>query len=169
MPKPIKLYWDSCAWIGLLNGEAGKKRELEIVYGNARQGLCEIWTSTIAFVEVNRLKEEYGKEKPFSQENEQKIRDLFKQPFVKPIPLDILIADRSRELVRETVGLGKFKDAIHAASALKWNIPIMHTYDRDDLLHLSGTLACQNGIRLTICYPDETTDGPLFAQAKSQG
>ena len=164
MPKPTKIYWDSCAWLGLLNGDQQKRRELEIVYDNAKKGLCEIWTSTLAYVETNRRKSESGP-KPLDPEIEREISALFRQQFVKPIPLDVVIAEHSRVLVRTTPDLSKFKDAIHVASAQWWNIPVLHTYDRADLLHLTN-LQCRNGMNLRICYPDETTDGPLFAQNK---
>ena len=166
MAKPIKLYWDSCAWLGLLNGEPDKKRELDIVYGHAKTGKYEIWTSTLSMVEVRRLESEKGDSKPLSQANLKLIGDIFAQVFVKPTPLDTEIAMRARELFRVTPKLGKFQDAVHLASALKWNVPVLHTYDNDndDLLHLSDQFQCKNGDRLRICYPDETTDGPLFAK-----
>ncbi|MBF0332586.1 MAG: PIN domain-containing protein [Alphaproteobacteria bacterium] len=149
-----------------MNGEPKKKRELEIVYTNARNGHYELWTSTLAMVEVRRLKEETNDQKPLSEEHLKKINDLFRQPFVKPIPLAVDIADHARELWRTIKGLGKWQDAIHLASALRWNAEFLHTYDRDDLLHLDMMFTCRNGEKLTICYPDETTDGPLFAKGR---
>jgi hypothetical protein len=83
---------------------------------------------------------------------------------VKPVPLSVDIAEEARELIRVTVGLSKWQDAAHIVSALKWNISIFHTYDKDDLLHLTGKLRCRDGAHLSISYPDETTDGPLFAK-----
>lgn len=166
MAKPEKIYWDTCAFIGLLNGEVDKKRELEIVYGAARQGNIEIWTSTLSMIECRRLKTEEHSPKPLDQENNIMISDLFKQSFIKPIPMAVDIAENARTLWRDTKGLGKYQDAIHLASAIRWNIKIMHTYDYDDLLHLSEKLRCQNDELLVICYPDNTTDGPLFAKPK---
>ena len=166
MAKVPKLYWDSCAWLGLLNGEADKKRELEIVYGQSRQGQFEIWTSTLSMIECRRLKSEEHEAKPLTAENAQTIKDIFSQPFVKPIPLDVQISEMSRTIWRSTPGLGKFQDAVHVASAIRWNVPILHTYDRDDLLHLDGSFDCLDGATLTICYPDQTTDGELFAKSK---
>lgn len=160
--KPIRLYWDSCAWLGFLNGEDDKKRELEIIYSAARDGRFEIWTSTLSMVEVRRTAAEKHEPKPLSDENNGKIRQLFEQRFVFSIPLAQDIADNARELFRTTPGLGKFQDAVHLASALRWSVPILHTYDNDDLLHLSGKFKCRNGELITICYPNETTDGPLF-------
>ncbi len=166
MVKPVRLYWDSCAWLGFLNGEGDKKRELEIVYGNARNNKYELWTSTLSMVETRRLKSEEHAPKPLSDDNLKVISDLFGQPFVKPIPLAQDIAEHARKLVRTTNGLKKFQDAIHLASALRWNVEVMHTYDNQDLIHLSRRFTCRNGRDLLICYPDETTDGPLFAKAK---
>lgn len=166
MAKPLKLYWDSCAWLGFINGEADKKRELEIVYGHARKGTYQLWTSTLSMVECRRLATEEHDPKPLSDEHEQTLKDLFAQPFVKPIPMAVDIAEMARTIWRQTPGLGKFQDAVHVASAIRWNIPILHTYDRDDLLHLDSTFDCRDGTRLTICYPDETTDGALFAKSK---
>jgi predicted nucleic acid-binding protein len=164
LAKVFRIYWDTCAWLGFLNGEADKRRELEIVYTNARNGHYELWTSTFSMVETRRLKAEEHDAKPLSPENLKKIIDLFKQPFVKPIPLAVDIADHARDLWRTTKGLGKYQDAIHLASALRWNCDVLHTYDHVDLLHLSMTFACRNGEKLPICYPNETTDGPLFAK-----
>lgn len=165
MAKPVKLYWDSCAWLGLLNGESDKRRELEIVYGHAKQGRYELWTSTISMIECRRLGSESAQSRPLGDENEKVIADLFMQHFVKPIPLAVDIADEARKLWRLTPKLRPFQDAVHVASALRWNVEIMHTYDNDDLLHLSGQLHCRNGNPLAIIYPDETTDGPLFKKA----
>lgn len=164
MARAVKLYWDSCAWLGLLNGEADKKRELDIVYAHAKTGHYEIWTSTFSIVEVRRIDSEKDDPKPLSAKNLEIIEGLFLQSFVKIIPLDLEIASDARRLFRETQGLGKYQDAVHLASAIKWNLPTLHTYDHEDLLHLDGKLQCKNGDKLRICYPDETTDGPLFAK-----
>lgn len=168
LAKAARIYWDSCAWIGLINGESDKQRELEIVYGNARQGRCELWTSTLSIVEVRRLHAEKHDPKPLSETHRNTLQDLFRQPFVKPVPLALDIAEEARDLFRRTKGLGKYQDAVHLASALRWNCTVLHTYDNADLTHLSMQFACRNGEKLPITYPDETTDGPLFAQGSLQ-
>lgn len=164
--KIKKVYWDSCAWLGLINGEPNKRRELEIIYSAARRGDYEIWTSTISMIEASSLAEEMSKTKPLSIGNTQKLQQMFEQPFIKVVPLDLKIARSARKLFRETVGLSGRFDAVHLASALAWSVDAMHTYDRDDLLHLSDKLADAKGRLLHICYPDEHSDGPLFAQNK---
>jgi predicted nucleic acid-binding protein len=167
LAKAVRLYWDSCAWLGLINGEADKRRELEIVYEHAKQGKYELWTSTLSMIECRWVAGERGTPKPYSEENEKLISDVFLQSFVKPIPLAADIAENARKIWRSTSGLGKYQDAVHVASAIRWDVPVLHTYDRDDLLHLDGAFSCKKGETLKICYPDETTDGPLFARSRN--
>ena len=162
-----KVYWDSCAWIGLLNGEPDKRWQLETIYSSARNEVCEVWTSTFALVEVHKISDERNQPKPLDFANLKKIEEMFNQSFVKLIQLDREVGELARLLVRTTRGLKKHQDAIHLASAITWNIPMMHTYDRDDLLHLSDLLECKNGKKLHICYPDEFIEGPLFTDATS--
>lgn len=160
----MNIYWDSCAWLGLLNGEVGRKRALESIYGHARKGLIQIWTSTIAIVEVNRLSTEMNVPRPISTGGLSVIDDLLFQPFINPLSLDTIVAKRARKLLRETAGLTKRPDAMHLASASQWNIPIFHTYDGSDLLHLNGKITCLDGRPMEICIPRDPFDGGLFAE-----
>lgn len=166
MAKPISLYWDACAWLGLLNAEADKMRELEIIYNIARDGKIELWTSTQSMIECRRLAEEVNAPRPYDDEGDKKISAMFGQSFVKPIPMGFDIVEEGRRIWRETAEIEGAYDAIHIASALRWDVEVMHTYDRDDLIGQSGVFSCRNGNKLKICYPDETTDGPLFGYAK---
>ena len=163
MAKPTRLYWDSCAWLGLLNGEEDKKRELRIIYGSARNGKCEIWTSTLSMMECRRLKSEKYEPKPLDKEIDANITKMFRQTFVKPIAVSSEIVESARQLWRANE-IGHW-DAIHVASALWHDVGMMHTYDKKDLLELSGKFAGRHGKVLTISYPDNTTDGPLFGEA----
>lgn len=163
MASPYKIYWDSCAWLGLANGEAGRKFQLKAVYGRARQGEIEIWTSAIAIVEANRLADEMGKPKPIPPGSLAVLDDLLFQPFVKLAAVDVEISRRARALLRETTRLSKKPDAIHLATAIFWNIPILHTYDGSDLLHLNGKIKCRDGTDLTICEPTDPDEGGLFS------
>ena len=166
MAKAPRIYWDTCAWLGFLNGEPDKKRELEIVYEKARKTKYELWTSALSVVETRRLKSEEQLPKPLDKATGEIIRDLFRQRFVFVVPLTLVISEELRDIFRATPKLGKWQDSVHLATALAWDADVLHTYDHDDLLHLSMKLTCKNGELLPICYPDETTDGPLFAHAK---
>ncbi len=166
MAKTFKVYWDSCAWLGFLNGETEKKRELELVYSEAHsKGAFEIWTSALTLVEVRRIRAEQYDQKPLSTAHLNTIRDVFRQKFVKTVPLDGALAEQARDVFRETPNLGKWQDAVHLVSAIRWNVHTLHTYDNKDLLHLDQRFECKDGSKLHICLPNATTEGPLFARA----
>lgn len=162
MADPVKIYWDSCAWIGLINGEPDKLPALHAVYGHARRGLIEIWSSTMAVVEANRLASEMQMQKPIPPASLDKLDGLLFQPFVKLINLDQIVAKRARKVIRETPKLGKKADAVHLASAIIWNVPIFHTYDRDDLTHLNGSVCCIDGTNIEITEARDPFGGGLF-------
>ncbi|KRC79955.1 type II toxin-antitoxin system VapC family toxin [Sphingomonas sp. Root241] len=161
MADPTKVYWDSCAWLGLVNAEPDRLAQLQGVYGLARQGLIEIWSATISIVEANRLKSEKNSSRPISPESIALLDDLFFQPFVKLVSLDSRIAKWARKLIRETDRL-RGPDSIHLASAIVWNVPLFHTYDHDDLLRLDGSICCMDGTRMEITQARNPFDGGLF-------
>ena len=168
MAKLIRIYWDSCAWLGLINGEESKKKPLEAVYNSARSGRAELWTSTLSFVEVFRLKEEEHAPKPYGEGNLDIIEEAFRQEFVKLVPVDMEIGVLARCLRREHKGLSKLGDAIHLASALRWSVDCLMTFDSDDLLHLDKKIRDKSGKFLQICPPADFLSGPLFASPERQ-
>ncbi|MGE3142596.1 MAG: type II toxin-antitoxin system VapC family toxin [Hyphomonadaceae bacterium] len=161
MAELKRVYWDSCCWLGLINGEAKKIRAVDYVYNSAKAGGYEIWTSTISLIEVNRLSVEMNNPRPLADDGLDKIDEMFRQDCIKLIPLDMEIGLDARKLIRTSIK-NKY-DAVHLASALRWSLDALHTYDNDDLLHLDGKLKCKNGLPLKICEPDDPPDGPLFA------
>lgn len=166
MPIKTRYYWDSCAWLGLINNEAKKHRELSIIWSSAKRGRCEIVTSALSQVEVFKKKCEDDDPRPLSEENDRLISDLFMQDHVVRVQLTPVLAESARSLLRQHKELKKAPDAIHLATALFANCVVMHTYDASNLLPLDGLLNCKNGSALSICLPDTTTDGPLFAHLK---
>lgn len=167
MVSPTKIYWDSCAWLGLINGEPKRKPDLDAVYGLAKRGVLELWTSTIAIVEVNRLESEMNTSRPITTDGDRIIDGILFQPFVKLVGMDTLVAKRARALLRNTPGLTKRPDAMHLATAILWNIPLFHTYDGNDLLHLNGKIMCLDGTVMQITVPSDPTAGGLLAHLKA--
>jgi predicted nucleic acid-binding protein len=162
MAELRRVYWDACVWLGLINGEPKKRRAVEYIYNSARTGTYEIWTSTMSYVEVFRIKGEEGNPKPYPDVGLDKISEVFEQDFVKLVPVDVEVAKLARRLLREHSALKKRPDAIHLASAMRWSIETLHTYDGADLLHLDRKLNTKNGTILRITVPDDPPDGPLF-------
>lgn len=161
MTEVRRVYWDACCWIGLINGETTKLGGLEYVYKAAMKGEYQIWTSALSLAEVFKLKSEDNTRRPLDDGNLDAIDDMFRQDFVFITTVDLEIGFEARRLLRHTPGLRKAPDAIHLASALRWSVDALHTYDKGDLLRLSGKLKCRSGEWLTICEPDEPPTGPL--------
>ena len=65
MAELRRVYWDANVWLGLINGESKKRRAVEYIYGAAKSGSHEIWTSTLSFVEVYRIRGEEAAPKPY--------------------------------------------------------------------------------------------------------
>lgn len=126
-------YWDSNAFLGWLNNEAGKSEKCGDVLAAAEDGKLEIITSAWTLTEVVRKKGE----KPIPMESEQKIRDFFENPFIIVREVDRAVAERARDLIWSH-GL-KGPDAVHLATALRLRLTVMDTFD-GDLIKLNGKL-----------------------------
>ena len=165
MAKVRRVYWDACAWLGLINAELKKHRELRLVWDAAVRGDYEIWTSAFCYAEVFKAKCEDGDTK-LKEESDALIDSMFEQPHVKRVQVDVVIGRSARKLLREFPGLKKPQDAIHLATALYYNLDSLHTYDGSNLLGLNGKVRRRDGELLQICIPDAETNGPLFAGKK---
>ncbi len=159
-----KVYWDACAWLGLLNGETEKSHALEIVWNGAEKGDIQIWTSTFCIAEVFKVKCEKDWTK-LSPENDDKINNMFNQPFVELVQVDLEIAQLAKKLLRTHETLKKPSDAIHLATAVAWDLEQFHTYDGCDLLKLDGEITTDNGNQIIICKPDKINGDDLFTVA----
>jgi predicted nucleic acid-binding protein len=164
MGENRRVYWDACAWLGLLNGEGDKLAALQHVWAKARSGEIEIWTSAFCLAEVFRLKCE-GEWAALAPENDAKIDNLFDQDFVKIVQVDSEIARLAKRLLRTHKKLKKASDAIHLATAVTWEIEQFHTYDRSNLIGL--VIKTANGNDIEICNPS-MIDGENLFNRKSQ-
>ena len=159
MTDPTKVYWDACAWLGLLNGESEKLAALQHVWGKASKGEIEIWTSAFCLAEVYKAKCEGGLAS-LGPEDDQHLDNLFDQDFVKIVQVDFDIGLLARRLLRSHAKLKKPSDAIHLATAVHWNLGQLHTYDGSDLLGL--VVQTSEGSDLKICKPDMLDGENLF-------
>jgi predicted nucleic acid-binding protein len=168
MPDPMNVYWDACAWLGLLNEEQEKHAALDYVWQKAKHGQVRIWTSAFCLAEVNRVKCE-NLWSSVAEENDEKINSLFDQDWVEIVYLDSEIARLAKRLLRIHEKLKKPTDAVHLATAVYWNLMQLHTYDGSDLLHLNGKVQTLAGESLTICKPDLIDGENLITLANQQG
>ena len=166
MSNPRRVYWDACAWLGLLNGESEKLAALQTVWGMASRGEVEIWTSAFCLAEVYKAKCEGGAQS-LGPEGDQQLDDLFDQDFVKVVQVDTDIGRLARRLLRSQAKLKKPSDAIHLATAVHWNLDQLHTYDGSDLLGL--VVKTDSGGDLEICKPNMIDGENLFNRKPEPG
>lgn len=140
-PPDERFYWDSCAFLAYLLPEPGRVDDCSEALESAADGECIIVTSVLTLTEVVRLKGH----PPLKQDQEDTIRRFFENDYIVLRQVDRFVAEDARKLVWAK-GV-KPKDSIHLATALRWNIPELHTYD-EKLLKLDGSLG-NPGLRIT--------------------
>lgn len=128
-------YWDACAFIAVLNKEEARLEQCMAVLEEARRGRVVIATSAVTLTEV--VKQEG--ERPIGRENAQRIRDFFKHEYISVRDADRATCELAQNLIWDHPHLD-YKDAIHVATAVRWQIPIIETFDDDDLLPLNGQI-----------------------------
>jgi predicted nucleic acid-binding protein len=147
-----RVYWDSCTFLGLINQEQGKKNHCRAVWEEAERGEALIFTSFFTFAEVFKAKYE-GQTKPLSVAEDQKIEQLLRQKWIRPVLVDERIGIAARRLMRHHTECKKPSDGVHLATAIALNVDEMHTFDGSDLLKLNGKVNRADGKPLVICVP----------------
>lgn len=131
MPTPRRL-WDSCTVIGYLAGETALAEQCSQIITQAEVGDLEILVSVMATIETSYLK---GLD---DQVAEAMIKEFFSRRYIIPVTIDVRTAAITRELVRkyrDEPNKIKPPDAVHLATAIQWEIPVIETTD-PDLLQL---------------------------------
>ena len=130
---PQRRLWDSSVIIGYLAGEEAVYEHCRSIIEQAKRGEVEIVVSTLAAAEVAYL-QGYSQE-----ESEDMIREFFGRSYVIPMVVDIRLAAIARSLVSKHKDVRRIKpaDAIHLATAIQLNLPVLETTDAD-LLRFDG-------------------------------
>lgn len=164
---PPNYYWDACAWLGLINTEADKHRNLKSFWDAAAAGHCKIWTSSYSYLEVLKATAQGGD--PYTpEESDRRIDQALEQPYVFRVNLDSEVARLARQLRRQFPNeLKKKADAIHLATACWWDLDALHTYDDSHLLPLNGKAVRSDGKPLLICVPDPLADTMFAASVRN--
>jgi predicted nucleic acid-binding protein len=143
MPKQV-VYWDSNAFLGLLNGETDKEQACEDVWVAAERGLIVIVTSTLTVAEVIYAK---GASK-LDASKRPLVNNFFRAPHIVQKPLTRHIAELARDVVWDSNV--KPKDAVHVATSAYFKIREFHTFD-EPLLDLK--LITVNGFGVSVQKP----------------
>lgn len=165
---PKRVCWDACAWIGYIAGEPDKIAPLRWIWGAAQRGGYEIWTSTYAYLEVLKIRAERGDPIPIEESN-RIIDEMFQQPHVKRVQLDVEIARLARAIKQHhhDAGLKSRPDAIYVATAAYYNLDELHTWDTRHLLPFDGKILRRDGTPLRILIPGEEVARELFARSRT--
>lgn len=156
-----KVYWDSCIWLGLINGEPGRVDNCEYLIEEATKGLVEIWTSSLTRAEVFKVKCP-NDVKTLQEQKDRAFEEYLDQNFIVEVAVDRELGSLARVLMRKySPPLNKPNDAIHLATALIHNLDEFNTYDREDLLRLDGKINKSNGDTMKIC---EVPNPPSFSK-----
>jgi predicted nucleic acid-binding protein len=130
LAPPPRRVWCACTIINYLVGKE-VAAECKLIVEQAKRGELEIVTSILAEAEVVKL------EGGLSEGAEARIREFFGRNYVIRAALDVPVVELARDLVRRYRGL-KPLDAVHIATALHHNVPILETYDGDMIRLVNG-------------------------------
>lgn len=145
-----RVYWDACAFLGLINNEVGRHSACLAVWREAEAGETIIYTSFFTWAEVYKAKCE-GKARPLDEAGDQAIEQVLGQSFIEPVVLDEGIGIAARRLMRAHESCKKASDAIHLATAMRLSVDELHTFDGSDLLGLDKKVMGADGRYLEIC------------------
>lgn len=144
-------YWDSDVFLGYLLNEPDKVDACDSVLAAAENGKIIIVTSALTLAEVLYLKHK----QKIPKESRSTIEDFFKNRFISVQNVTRAIAEKARDVVWD-YGIQP-KDAIHVATALIINIPVINTFDQK-LLSNNGKIGNPS---ITIEHPHEQHQGKL--------
>jgi predicted nucleic acid-binding protein len=154
VPPPRRV-WCSCTIIYYLAGYPEAKPDCDLILGQGERGELEIVVPVLSEAEVVKIGSTVEEE-----EAERMIREFFGRDYIVRANLDPLVAQRARSLVRRYGPKIKPLDAVHIATALQHNIPLLETYD-NDMISISG----QEGGSSPLIIRRPTYEGtqPMFA------
>lgn len=136
------VYWDANVFHALFQREEGRLEACSRIETEAKNGNVQIYTSAVTLVECLWIKakgDPPGRPSKLRPEHEKRIQEYFMQPFVKIVNCDRRIGESARSLVWKYEHL-RWKDAIHVATAISQPIDVLHSFDNDDLVRLSGKI-----------------------------
>lgn len=141
------VYWDSVAFLGLLNGEPDKAASCEDVWKAGERGLLVIVTSTLTVAEVI-----YAKGVPkLDPAKRPLVNNFFRAGHIVQKPLTRTIAELARDVVWDSNV--RPKDAVHVATSAYYKIKEFHTFD-DGLLNAKSIQV--NGFSVAVQKPYAT-------------
>lgn len=152
MASVQKIYWDSACFLSFLQEETGKVERCTDALSRADRGEIVIVTSALSISEVL-----WTKNGPkLSSDKATLVRGFFKRSCFRVVDVTRRIAEASQTLVWDHDI--RPKDAIHVATAIHLQIPVVETFDRG-LISKTGMIGQPP---LVIREPPEAGQAMLF-------
>lgn len=120
--RDIARVWDSCVVADYLAGNPRALPHARPIVEAARRGEVQLWLSLFVHVEVAYLEGMSG------ESSERTIMEFLNQDYIVSLMIDPFVSDTARKLIRQFHIPGK--DAIHVASAIRYEAPIFETFDK---------------------------------------
>ena len=152
---PEIVYWDSDAFLGWLQNEAGKEALCRATFERADKGEIILVTSALTIAEVLWMRNS----PKISKDKATLVRRFFRRSYIKIRGVTRSIAERAQDVVWDNDI--RPKDAIHVATALDAKCIALETFDIA-LINKSGILG------LTIRTPQPSKQGSLDLAPKEQ-
>lgn len=130
---PQRIYLDACVFLSYINGDPARLPNIDALFDEGHRGEIELITSVVSITEVAFGKAEQDGHLP-DQDTLDKIESLWRPPSpVRLIDVYDLLAEEARSVIRLAIPTGakpiKPMDAIHVATAKRWSVSVLCTYD----------------------------------------
>lgn len=118
-----RIYWGNSSFLALLQAEHGRVQACTDTLQAAKEGEILIVTSALTIAEVLWMR---GAPK-VTEEKARVVNNFFRRPSIRVANVDRAIAQRAQRLVWDN-GV-RPKDAIHIATAQRYDCAILETFD----------------------------------------
>lgn len=146
-----KIYWDSDAFLGWFQNEAGKEEKCDGVIQRAERGEVLIVTSALTLAEVLWLRNA----PKISADKAKLVQNFFRRSYIRVYNVTRKLAENAQILVWDN-GI-KPKDAIHVATAIHLKVDALETFDAD-LIKKAGNIG---GSILVVREPQAARQGRM--------
>lgn len=149
--NPDKVYWDSCIYLDYLRGDHPLRDQMQLVIDDWRSGKVAMVASALSIAEILFVRcDPDNVTSMIDRSRESDILALFDPPrgqrFVL-VEVSRPIAESARELVwKYNI---RPKDAVHVASAVQAQCPLLQTTDKR-LLNLDGKVGTAPPLRIEL-------------------
>lgn len=130
-------YWDTGPFLAWLKPERHRLAEVEPLIEAAEAGRLRLVTSSVTLIEVVKL-DERDAVTQVPPEDQAKIREFFDRSYISVRAYDRRTATLARQLIWDHNLTTR--DAMHLATAWRWRLRLVETFDVSDFLPLDGRI-----------------------------